>query len=167
MGEQKAVMDEQKAASERLEASQGHLEGEVKASQHAQSQLEASVASQLDLLTGQWNEEIWKVMEQQKTSNKAIEAQLKLLESGVTRPPHSAPPMASQSGGELAFASLAPGDPISAAELQGVQKVLSISNLVQFTDKLVSRLLTDTNVMCTCANSCCVILPQPQNPPSW
>ncbi len=37
-------------------------------------------------------------------------------------------------------------DPISAAEIQGVQKLLSISNPAQFTDKLVSRLSVDANV---------------------
>ncbi len=54
--------------------------------------------------------------------------------------------MNSQSEGESAFTSLALGDPILAAEVQGVQKLLSISNPAQFTDKLVSRLLTDANV---------------------
>ncbi len=50
------------------------------------------------------------------------------------------------SEGESAFTSLALGDSISAVEIQGVQKLLSISNPVQFTDKLVSCLLIDANV---------------------
>ncbi len=111
------------------------------------------MANRLDLLACQWNEEIRKVTEQQKTANKSVsqhlnqvEARLKLLESGTARPPHSAPPTISQSEDESAFASLASGDLISAAEIQGVQKLLSISNPAQFMDKLVARLLTDANV---------------------
>ncbi len=75
-----------------------------------------------------------------------MEARIRLLEAGVAKPPHSAPPTVSQSEGESAFASLASGDPILAIEIQGIQKLLSISNLAQFTDKLVSRLLVDSNV---------------------
>ncbi len=112
-------------------------------------------ANRLDVLAGQWNDEIQKVTEQQKITNKSIsqhfgqmEAWLKLLELGAAKLPHSAPLTItiSQSKGESAFASLALGDPISAVEVQGVQKLLSISNPAQFTDKLVSRLLTDANV---------------------
>ncbi len=75
-----------------------------------------------------------------------VEAWLKLLESGAAKPLHSTPPTSSQPEGKSAFASLASGEPISAVEIQGVQKLLFISNPVQFTDKLVSRLLIDANV---------------------
>ncbi len=51
MSEQKMAMSEQKAAAERLEV---------------------SVESRLDLLAGQWNEEIRKVTELQKTANKSF-----------------------------------------------------------------------------------------------
>ncbi len=147
MNDQKVAMAELKAAVERLEMSQGW----------SLNELEASVASRLELLAGQWNDEIWKVSEQQKTANKSfsqhfnrVEARIKLLECGATKPPHPAPPTMPQSEGESAFASPALGgnqeDPISAAEAQGVQKVLSISNPVQFTDKLVSHLLLGANV---------------------
>ncbi len=42
--------------------------------------------------------------------------------------------------------SLVSGDLMSVAEIQGVQKLLSISNLAQFMDKLVSHLLVNANV---------------------
>ncbi len=119
----------------------------------ATERLEGQVASRLDLLAGQWNDELRKVTEQQKTANKSlsqhldrVEARVKSLESGVARPPRLAPPTISQSEGKSAFASLVLGDLISAMEIQGVQKLLSISNPAQFTDKLVSCLLTDANV---------------------
>ncbi len=101
------------------------------------NELEAAVAGRLDVLTGQWNEEIQKVTETQKMANKSfsqhfewVEARIKVLESGAAKLPHSAPPTVSQSKGESAFASLASGEPISAVEVQGVQMLLSISNPV-------------------------------------
>ncbi len=121
MSEQKAAMDEQRAVMNEQNAATERLEGEV--------------VSRLDLLAGQWNNKIWKVTEQQRTSNKSfsqhfdgVEARLKLLESGAAKPPHSAPPTIYQSKGESAFASLAPGgsqgDPISVAEIQGCRNCL-------------------------------------------
>ncbi len=117
------------------------------------NELEAAVAGRLDVLVGQWNGEIRKVTETQKTGNKSfsqhfewVEVRIKVLESGAAKPLHSAPPTISQSKGESPFASAASWDPILAVEVQGVQKLLSISNPAQFTDKLVSHLLTDANV---------------------
>ncbi len=118
-------MNEQKATMERLE-------GEVKASQVSQCQslneLEVSVAGQLDMLADQWNEEIQKVTEQQKAANKSLEAQIKLLESGAAKPPHSTLPMISQPGGKSTstFPALggSQGDPISVAEIQGCRSCL-------------------------------------------
>ncbi len=74
------------------------------------------------------------------------DAWIKSLESGAARPPRTVPPTISQSEDKSAFASLASVDPISAAEIQGVWKLLSISNPAQFMDKLISHLLIDTNV---------------------
>ncbi len=74
---------------ERLETSQGQKLNE----------LEAAVAGRLDVLMGQWNEEIRKVIETQKMANKSfsqhfeqVEARIKVLESGAVKPPYSAPP---------------------------------------------------------------------------
>ncbi len=144
MSEQKMAMSDQKVALQRLEESQGQN----------LSNLEASVASHLEMLAGQWNDEFRKVTEQQKTHNKSfsehcaqVEARLKKLESGSTLL-GSAPPTLAGSSGQSDFplfvdpSGMAP----SAEDLQQVQKLLGLSNPTAFNDKLVSRMLSDGNV---------------------
>ncbi len=133
MSEQKVAISEQKAAAERLEV---------------------SVTSRLDLLAGQWNEEIRKVTEQQKMANKSfaqhfdrVEARLKKLEARSILP-GTAPPALAGSSGQSDFPLLVDPSGVapSAEDLRQVQKLLGPSNPAAFNDKLVSQLLSDGNV---------------------
>ncbi len=99
-------------------------------------------------------------MEQQRTANKSCSQHFNQVEAQLLSywSPHSPPLTIFQSEGEPAFATslalgggegqsggsyLCGGDP-------GVQKLLSISNPAQFTDEMVSCLLTDASVsFCT------------------